>query len=80
VRTPACGARIALVDDVMTTGATLAEASRTLPSAGAERRMLGRRAHAAALTQPRDHHDHCPFRTRVRRRPCTPRFRPTPAT
>jgi ComF family protein len=31
------GARIALVDDVMTTGATLAEASRTLVSAGAER-------------------------------------------
>ena len=31
------GARIALVDDVMTTGATLAEAARTLLSAGAER-------------------------------------------
>ena len=31
------GARIALVDDIMTTGATLAEASRTLLSAGAER-------------------------------------------
>ena len=31
------GARIALVDDVMTTGATLAEASRTLVSAGAQR-------------------------------------------
>jgi ComF family protein len=31
------GARIALVDDVMTTGATLAEAARTLVRAGAER-------------------------------------------
>ena len=31
------GARIALVDDVMTTGATLAEATRTLVSAGAAR-------------------------------------------
>ena len=31
------GARIALVDDVMTTGATLAEAARTLINAGAER-------------------------------------------
>jgi len=31
------GARIALVDDVMTTGATLSEAARTLVDAGAER-------------------------------------------
>ena len=31
------GARIALVDDVMTTGATLSEAARTLVAAGAER-------------------------------------------
>jgi len=31
------GARIALIDDVMTTGATLAEAARTLVAAGAER-------------------------------------------
>jgi len=31
------GARIALVDDVMTTGATLCEAARTLVEAGAER-------------------------------------------
>ena len=31
------GARIALVDDVMTTGATLSEAARTLVEAGAER-------------------------------------------
>ena len=31
------GARIALVDDVMTTGATLAEGSRVLLEAGAQR-------------------------------------------
>ena len=37
VHTDVRGARIALVDDVMTTGATLAEASRTLKSAGAAR-------------------------------------------
>lgn len=37
VSSPVRGARIALVDDVMTTGATLAEAARTLVDAGAER-------------------------------------------
>jgi ComF family protein len=37
VRRPVGGARIALVDDVMTTGATLAEASRVLIDAGAAR-------------------------------------------
>jgi ComF family protein len=37
VRRGVRGARIALVDDVMTTGATLAEASRTLVHAGAAR-------------------------------------------
>ena len=37
VSSPVRGARIALVDDVMTTGATLAEAARTLVEAGAER-------------------------------------------
>ena len=37
VRRDVRGARIALVDDVMTTGATLAEASRTLVDAGAAR-------------------------------------------
>ena len=37
LRRPVRGARIALVDDVMTTGATLAEASGVLVSAGAER-------------------------------------------
>jgi ComF family protein len=36
IRAPVGGARIALVDDVMTTGATLAEAARTLLHAGAE--------------------------------------------
>ena len=37
VSSPVHGARIALVDDVMTTGATLSEAARTLVEAGAER-------------------------------------------
>jgi len=37
VRRDVSGARIALVDDVMTTGATLAEASRMLTDAGADR-------------------------------------------
>jgi ComF family protein len=37
VSSPVRGARIALVDDVMTTGATLAEAARTLVEAGAGR-------------------------------------------
>jgi ComF family protein len=37
VRSDVRGARIALVDDVMTTGATLAEAARTLLRAGAAR-------------------------------------------
>jgi ComF family protein len=37
VSSPVHRARIALVDDVMTTGATLAEAARTLLKAGAER-------------------------------------------
>ena len=37
VSAPVQGARIALVDDVMTTGATLVEAARTLVSAGAQR-------------------------------------------
>jgi len=37
VCSPVTGARIALVDDVMTTGATLAEAARTLAKAGADR-------------------------------------------
>jgi ComF family protein len=37
VSSPVQGAHIALVDDVMTTGATLAEAARTLIKAGAER-------------------------------------------
>ena len=37
VSSPVRGARIALIDDVMTTGATLAEAARTLTQAGAAR-------------------------------------------
>jgi predicted amidophosphoribosyltransferase len=37
VRENVCGAAIALVHDVMTTGATLAEGSRVLLAAGAKR-------------------------------------------
>ena len=57
---PVRGARIALVDDVMTTGATLAEASRVLMDGGRRaRRVLGRRANARPEPRVRPIADDC---------------------
>jgi ComF family protein len=52
-KTLVVGKRVVLVDDIITTGATMEEASRTLKAAGATL-VLG-----LALTQPYDSNDSC---------------------